>query len=199
MPLGQAFAWADRIWEIALQKFGRESVSLSYACQASSITSECSGMSSESQAIKQIKASAGRHQVPCHLTVVSACDVGPWSQQYLMRTGIPHVQVDIRDCLSHSGFEVGAAWEQNVAAIWSNPLCTHVRCLRCSGACSRPWMWQDDICVVGLPCQDLSTIGLQAGLQGPTMEVWLTFARKHRKKRTKVILIAPQPDLSFIT
>jgi site-specific DNA-cytosine methylase len=218
--LGQsAFRWHHLVLDCILEFVGPRDLDQSLLRTSRSYSTDFSGIGTVEHAVAFLDAALRNQRLPAtSLVLRSACDKEPWCRAMLQH-GLPAVpaglagqagQADLlvqtdradsfcifEDVLDVFDSEVSAAIEasyhEKVQVVAAAPLAAAARCARHQRWCPL-WGPPPDFAVGGSPCVDFSLAGSRRQEHGPTMIVFLAWARKHRHWGTPVLILENVPQ-----
>ena len=191
-PLEFAFTWAFQAMAEAEDfAMGKLDLDQSFLCTAKSGVSEFAGLHSDGQALKHIRVASAARGRRVVLAFEEVSEIKRMCQTILQADpDIKHVRPDITDYFGDYTFNASMTFQEKVRSFAHARPRRWARCRKCPGGiCVVPWFDSPDLAVAGCPCIDISNIGQGLMQDGPTMELWLAFAHRHRHRRTKMIII----------
>ena len=214
-----AFHWHHMALEVILEFVGPRDLDQSLLRTSRSYSTDFSGIGTVEHAVAFLDAALRNQKLPAtSLELRSACDKEPWCRAMLQHglaavpAGLagqagqadPLVQTDRADsfCIFEDVLDVFASgvsaardalYDEKVQVVAATPLATAARCSRHQRCCPL-WGPPPDFAVGGSPCVDFSLAGSRRQEHGPTMIVFLAWARKHRHWGTPVLILENVPQ-----
>ena len=196
MPLHPSFCWASICLDVAFGTISRDDLAKSFLLQAQSGASDFHGLGGDTQAVRQLKAALASYGLAMRLSVSRVSESDPHCLAHtLSDPEIAQVVPDIRDFVCGYMYTEQMSFTEKVRAIFAGVPSYFVRDLKApTGFSPAAWGEPLDLGIGGIPCTDISKIGLRHCLNGKTMELWAVFAYKHRMQGTPCIIIENLQD-----
>ena len=207
------FTWHHLALEVVVDVIGLRDLELSLLRTCRSYATDFSGVGTVEHAVEFLDAALLRQRLPRAAWILRAsCDREPWCRAMLQLgfAGLarPAASVDqvvqakedgciFEDMLDAFNADLAGArslpYNAKVAAAAAAPLASSAPCSRHGGLCNL-WTEPPDFAVGGSPCTDFNLAGARQQADGPTMLVFLAWARKHRHWGTPVLILENVPQ-----
>ena len=192
------FQWPGKLVTSLKQILGDENLRQSALCSATSSSSFFSGMGTAELAWAAVGAALREHAFPFRMESLFAVDIDEAARATLLHFGFGScVFGDIMDMLFLPQFDAAWPFHRQVAVILDARVRTEVWCFR-----AQAFRTVGPVCfdTSGSPCQDWSRAGLQQGIHGKRMHVFLAWVRWHLVWGTAVIVHenVPQFDVGLL-
>jgi hypothetical protein len=120
----------------------------------------------------------------CHQLIF---DNHAWCNAVLERDDpVPHLHCDLLDRIEPGSFDYAQPFHQKLKGISASKLVCNPYCVPHRDNCILPEVGMD---MSGLPCIDQSKGGAQAKREGKTGPIFMTHAKYHIKRKTKLLII----------